>query len=537
MKLTFKYFNDALTRFKKSFIISFLLIIFSTALLTFLPYATRMFINFNSGSFNLLYFCLGILIFFALYMIINLITVVWNRTLDDFGGKYIANLSERMMTAVSKSSFADLDNIGANNIKHIMYYDNLEIFRVVGYYVPTLINCLVTILAALILSIFFDYKITLFIFLASLLGFIISFFSRRVISTAGKKENIQLKAVNNNVDSFVEAVQLIQTNNLQQHYIANTSASIGEFIKTAKSADSKIYFFTYLAAGYYSVFGIALSAILALPFAGESIVNLVFFTMLANIIISQSQKAETIIFQAIKAQISLLNTEKLLRLKPRQGNEPLDEIKDISFENVCFKYNKDYVLKDFSLNLQSGNFYVLEGVNGSGKSTILKLLMGLYPSESGDIKINGEMINEYAQNAINQQILYCGQDEIFPDGNIKNYMSLISGKEVSDEQYEKLINLVNLADIRDIQGGGENLSGGQRKKLLIIKLLLRYEDSSVLILDEIQAGLDRETSKMFNEFLKNADFSHKTVIFIEHTNKTDFSFAKKIILDNNYEKN
>jgi len=152
-------------------------------------------------------------------MIINLITVVWNRTLDDFGGKYIANLSERMMTAVSKSSFTDLDNIGANNIKHIMYYDNLEIFRVVGYYVPTLINCFVTILAALILSTFFDYKITLFILLASLLGFIISFLSRKVISTAGKKENIQLKAVNNNVDSFVEAVQLIQTNNLQHHYI------------------------------------------------------------------------------------------------------------------------------------------------------------------------------------------------------------------------------------------------------------------------------------------------------------------------------
>ena len=437
-----------------------------------------------------------------------------------------------MMTAVSKSSFTDLDKIGANNIKHIMYYDNLEIFRVVGYYVPTLISCFVTILAALILSAFFDYKVTLFIFLATFLGFIISFFSRRVISTAGKKENFQLKAVNNNVDSFVQAVQLIQTNNLQQHYIDNTTASIGEFIKTAKSADSKIYFFTYLASGYYSVFGIALSAILALPFAGESIVNLVFFTMLANIIISQSQKAETILFQAIKAQISLLNTEKLLSLKPRQGNKPLGEIKDITFENVCFKYNKDYVLKDFSLVLQSGNFYVLEGVNGSGKSTILKLLMGLYPPESGNIKINGELINEYAQNVINQQILYCGQDEIFPDGNIKDYMSLISGKEVSDERYEKLRNLVNLTDIHDIQGCGENLSGGQRKKLLIIKFMLRYEDSSVIILDELQAGLDKETSKMFNEFLKNADFSHKTVIYIEHANKTDFNFAKKIVLDN-----
>jgi len=91
--------------------------------------------------------------------------------------------------------------------------------------------------------------------------------------------------------------------------------------------------------------------------------------------------------------------------------------------------------------------------------------------------------------------------------------------------------VVNLTEIHDIQGGGENLSGGQRKKLLIIKFLLRYEDSSVIILDELQAGLDKETSKMFNEFLKNVDFSHKIVIFIEHTNKTDFTFAKKIILD------
>ena len=531
MKLTFKYFNDALIRFKKSFLVSFLLIIFSTALSTFLPYATRIFINFNSESFNVLYFCLGILGFLVLYMIVNLTTVVWNRSLDDFGGKYIANLSERMMTAVSKSSFADIDKIGANNIKHILYYDNLEIFRVVGYYVPTLLSCFVTILAAIVLSAFFDYKITLFIFLASAVGFILSFISRKVISTAGKKENVQLKVINNNVDNFVEAVELIQTNNLQDHYIKNTTSSIGEFIKTAKSADSKIYFFTYLASGYYAVFGIALSALLALPFAGESIVNLVFFTMLANIIINQSQKAETILFQAIKAQISLQNAEKLLRLSQRQGDKPLSEIKEVSFENVSFKYDKDFVLKDFSLTLSKGDFYLLDGVNGSGKTTILKLILGLYSPESGSVKINGESVEKYMQDDINHQILYCGQDEIFPDGSIKDYMSLVFGQEISEEKYEELVNFVGLKDIQDICNSGANLSGGQRKKLLIIKFLLRYADASFIILDEIQAGLDKATAEKFVKYLNDANFSQKTVIVIEHTNKDKFPNAKKILLD------
>jgi ABC-type bacteriocin/lantibiotic exporter with double-glycine peptidase domain len=531
MKLTIHYFIDALRRFKRYFLAFLALTLLSAVMAAVIPYATRLFIQYNAQHYTLWLFVAATVGFLLLYLVQNAFTVLWHRCLDSFGGKYIANLSTRMMNAVSRATMRDIDAVGSSNIKHILYYDNLEIFRVVGYYFPTLISCFVTMLAALCLAAFFSVDMMLFILVACALGFAISFFSRKIIAAAGKKENVALKNISNSVDSFASAIELVATNNLTAHFIDDTTHNIGEFIKTAKSADSKIYFFNGLVTGYYGVFNICLSCLLALPFAGGSLSNLVFFTMLAAIIINNSVKAETILFQALKAKVNIANAERLLTLPERQGEKPLADIDNITFDNVSFGYNDDAVLKNFYIHMIKGKIYAIEGANGSGKTTAVKLILGLDRPDSGSVLLNGVPVSEFSIGTLNEKILYCSQNEVFPNVTVDRYVELIAGRIVNADEYGQLLDFVNLRDLQPIENGGANLSGGQRKKLLLLKFLLRYQTSSVLILDEVFAGLDKATVERFQKFLQNQHhFSNKIMIIIEHTAITASLNAEKVTI-------
>jgi ATP-binding cassette subfamily B protein len=531
MKLAIHYFIDALRRFKQYFLAFLALTLVGAVLAAFIPYATRLFIQYNTQHYTLWLFVAATVGFLLLYLAQNAFTVLWHRCLDSFGGKYIANLSTRMMNALSRATMRDLGAIGSSNIKHILYYDNLEIFRVVGYYFPTLISCFVTMLAALILAAFFSTNVMLFILVACALGFVISFLSRKIIAAAGKKENVALKSISNSVDSFANAIELVATNNLNGHFVADTTNNIGEFIKTAKSADSKIYFFNGLVTGYYGMFNICLSCLLALPFAFGSLENLVFFTMLAAIIINSSVKAETILFQALKAKVNIANAEKLLTLPARQGETPLADIDNITFENVTFGYNADEVLKNFCAQFNKGKFYAIEGANGSGKTTAVKLILGLDRPDSGSVLLGGVPVSEFSQVDINDKILYCSQNEAFPNVTVDRYVELIAGRVVDACEYGQLLDFVNLEGVQSIENSGANLSGGQRKKLLLLKFLLRYQTASVIILDEVFAGLDKATAQRFQEFLQNQHhFSNKIVIIIEHTDITAILNAEKVTI-------
>lgn len=160
----------------------------------------------------------------------------------------------------------------------------------------------------------------------------------------------------------------------------------------------------------------------------------------------------------------------------------------------------------------------LVGANGSEKSTFIKLLTGLYRKKSGEILLNGKSLEEYSQESLNEQILYINQDEKCLDETFRRYLGVITSHEVSEGQYQKLREYVNLCeDGRVIQGNGASLSVGQRKKLLLMKFMLRAGEASVIILDELTAGLDVETTKSVYEFVKEvAAGKGKIVILVDH---------------------
>jgi len=197
----------------------------------------------------------------------------------------------------------------------------------------------------------------------------------------------------------------------------------------------------------------------------------------------------------------------------KNSNENLYEKPEtISFRNVSFKYpgNVNYVLKNFSLELKKNKSYAFVGANGAGKSTVIKLLLGIYEDYTGDILINGK----------NQKNIPCEQwyryfSVVFQDFSkyqisVKNNITM--GKP-AENKIQKIAEISGVSEILEtlpekentVLGytkNGHDLSGGQWQKIALSRALFR--DSEIQILDEPTASLDPVTEKNYMKIFQKS---------------------------------
>lgn len=169
--------------------------------------------------------------------------------------------------------------------------------------------------------------------------------------------------------------------------------------------------------------------------------------------------------------------------------------------------------------LPGGDMAQLQGGNGCGKSTLIKLLTGLYRPTQGQILLDGKPLETFSHDALKKRILYINQDEKCLNESFRRYLELVTGKQPSDQEYRRLLELVQLRDDgREITENGNSLSVGQRKKLFLMKMLLCQQEASIIILDEVTAGLDAQTTATFREWLRETSASEdKIILLVDHT--------------------
>lgn len=112
----------------------------------------------------------------------------------------------------------------------------------------------------------------------------------------------------------------------------------------------------------------------------------------------------------------------------------------------------------------------------------------------------------------------------------------MTGEVIPNEKYMRLLSFIDLPDDeRKITENGLSLSVGQRKKLLFMQMLLRSEKASVIIMDEVTAGLDADTTKKLNEHVKSlAAQGNKIIIFVDHSLVDDLPITKKLTFNDGY---
>jgi len=212
---------------------------------------------------------------------------------------------------------------------------------------------------------------------------------------------------------------------------------------------------------------------------------------------------------------------------PTQSH-PVEEFENLTFDHVSFKYpgTDKWVLRDVSFVISRGDFTILHGNNGAGKSTIVKLLCRLYDPTNGCILINNRDIKQFTREAIKKYISVLFQNSTVYQVSLRENIAFSSIENINNtEQIDDLADRFQLREFSDqLSKGyetimarsfydGTQLSGGQCQKIVIARSL--FSDSQILIMDEPTVYVDKNYKEMFLKFLEQ-ETTRKTIIISTH---------------------
>ncbi len=208
----------------------------------------------------------------------------------------------------------------------------------------------------------------------------------------------------------------------------------------------------------------------------------------------------------------------------------------ISFKDVRFSYVQgEEVLKGISFDVNPGETIAFVGHTGSGKSTIINLLMRLYDIDSGDILIDGRSIKDYDKYELRKRIVPVIQDVFLFSGDIRNNIRLLD-ENYTDEQIMEALRFVGADTFvnaypdglsHSVTEGGSTLSQGQRQLLSFARAVLR--DPDVLVLDEATASIDTESEQKIQDAINKVE-KGRTTFIVAHRLSTIKDADKIVVL-------
>ena len=240
-----------------------------------------------------------------------------------------------------------------------------------------------------------------------------------------------------------------------------------------------------------------------------------------------------IIENSIDVPSFIKNIEKNMRIlseneikEEKYGSKKLNNIKGVvEFDNVNFEYqNSKFALKDISFKILPNRKTALVGKSGSGKSTIMKLMLHYYDNYSGNIKIDDIDLKEIDKSSLINNLSVVYQDPFIFNLSIKDNI-LLSNENATKEEFESACKkakldefVLKMPDGYDtvINDKSTNLSGGQKQRIAIARAIIK--NSKIILFDEPTSALDKENTEYIKELIDELAID-KTVIVVSHDMK------------------
>ena len=469
-----------------------------------------------------------LLVYYGLYILQTLVQYV--------GNLLFARVSYSIVRDIRRDAFANMEKLGmsyfdktpAGSIVSRLTNDTETISDMFSGILSSFISAVFIFLTTLYTMLVLDFRLTALVLLfLPLIFLLVNLYRKKSVKIIEKTRSL-LSDINSKLAENIEGIRIIQAFNQekrlqaefdeinQEHlvYAYRSVALDALFLRPAMSL-LKLLGYAVLMA-YFGYRGLYLGITAGTMYAFIQYINRLF-----DPLIEVTQNFSTL-------QTSMVSAGRVFALIDERTYEPLQkngqaEVKEgnIRFEHVCFSYDgKHQILDDISFSVNKGETIAFVGHTGSGKSSIINVLMRFYEFQSGRVLLDDVNIRDYSQEELRKNIGLVLQEPFLYHGTIKSNIAMY--QDISDEQVQAAAAFVDADSfIQELPQGyvspvserGSSFSTGQRQLLAFARTVA--SQPKILILDEATANIDSETESLVQASLAKMRRG-RTTIAIAH---------------------
>ena len=450
-------------------------------------------------------------------------------------GLFSAKLSQRIVKRMREELFGKivdlpvgyLDTHSHGDVMSRMTNDIENISNTVSSALPSLFSGVLTIIGTASIMLWYCWQLALLSCATVLLTVLATkFLSKRVRKFSRKRQQL-LGQLNGTVEEMISGYRTVVAYNHQDMTTEEFCATSDDLTKAGIRTD----IFSGVMGPVMNCIG-NIGFVIVAAFGGYfAIHGLISVGVISAFIVYAKQFSRPIneIAQVYgQLQTAIAGAERVFALLDESGEDMNgqalveDEDATVYFENVNFSYVPGHpVIRDFNLTVPSGKKVALVGSTGSGKTTVVNLLMRYYDIDSGVIRIDGQNIAEVARDSLRKNVAIVLQDTVLFSDTIRNNL-LYANETATQTQLDEAVRMSRcetmlklLPDGYDtiLTAAGTNLSQGQRQLLAIARAFVA--DPKILILDEATSNVDTRTEKAIQSAMQRI-MKDRTSIVIAH---------------------
>lgn len=457
--------------------------------------------------------------------------------------RFARDLRSDLFKHINYYSLEDIDKITRASLITRLTNDVNQVQQFVNSLMRIIIKAPILCIGSFILAIKLNLELSIILFIGIVLIFIVIIINLKIGIPYFKKIQISLDNMNSNLRQYLENVRIVNLFNRLKYEKSKFEKVNNNLAKSTKKAmkvssvfkptitlisNIVIILILYLGNKLFISNKIEIGVIVAyINYMGRILTSLLMISHIFNIFIRAKASGDRII------EVFDMKVEK-----DQKAEVEFDIRGDIKFENVNFSYNNhENTLKDISFEINDGEHIGIIGPTGSGKSTIINLIIKLYKIDKGIIKFNDKNIDNLNAKTLRKFIGIVPQKNILFNQSIADNIKF-GNKNIDTEEIKNICKICDCDGFiesfekgydESIDEGGSNLSGGQRQRICIARALIR--NPKILILDDSFSAMDIKTE---NKILKNikTKLYKTTLIVVSQKINSIINMDKIMVLDN-----